>query len=157
MAIDRARAHLAHFGWDDRIIETEASSATVELAARAVGTEPRRIAKSLSFLVEGAPVLVVCAGDAKVDNRAFKDVFGTKAKMIPAADVEALVGHGVGGVCPFGVEPGVRVHLDASLRRFDTVFPAAGSANSAIELSLAELEQASGAVGWVDVTSVPEA
>ena len=157
MAIERARTHLAEFGWADRIIETKESSATVELAAQAVGAEPRRIAKSLSFLVDGTPVLVVCAGDAKVDNRLFKDAFGTKARMIPGADVEALIGHGVGGVCPFGVEPGVRVHLDGSLRRFDTVFPAAGSANSAIELSLAELEQASGAVGWVEVTTIPDA
>ena len=155
MAIERARAHLHRFGLAGRLIETAESSATVELAALAVGTEPRRIAKTLSFLVADVPVLVVAAGDAKVDNRAFKDEFGTKARMIPAAEVERLVGHAVGGVCPFGVNEGVRVHLDASLTRFDTVFPAAGSANSAVELSLAELEEASGSVGWVSVTTLP--
>ena len=152
MAIERARAHLARFSLEGRIIETTDSSATVELAARAVGTEPERIAKTLSYLVDDAPVLIVVAGDARVSNRAFKEAFGTKARMIPADRVEQLVGHGVGGVCPFGVEVGVRVFLDASLRRFETVFPAAGSANSAVELTIRELELSSGAEGWVAVT-----
>lgn len=152
MVIERARAHLARFSLEGRIIETTESSATVELAARAVGTEPERIAKTLSYLVDDAPVLIVVAGDARVSNRAFKEAFGTKARMIPADRVEQLVGHGVGGVCPFGVEVGVRVFLDASLRRFETVFPAAGSANSAVELTIRELELSSGAEGWVAVT-----
>ncbi|WP_300081430.1 YbaK/EbsC family protein [Propioniciclava sp.] len=156
MAIERARAHLARHGVAERLIETAESSATVELAAKAVGIEPRRIAKSLSFLVDGAPVLVVAAGDAKVDNRRFRDTFGVKARMIPAAEVEDAVGHAVGGVCPFGVNEGVRVYLDDSLRRFETVFPAAGSGNSAIELGLDELERISEAEGWVAVTVLPE-
>lgn len=157
MSIDRARAHLARHGLADRIVEPEESSATVELAARALGTQPERIAKTLSFLVDGSPVLVVAAGDARVDNKAFKAQFGVKARMIRGDDVEALVGHAPGGVCPFGVEPGVRVYLDESLRRFETVFPATGSSNSAIELGLPELERAAEPLGWVAVTSVPGA
>lgn len=157
MAIERARAHLARHGVAERLIETTESSATVELAALAVGTEPRRIAKTLSFDVAGDPVLVVAAGDAKVDNRRFRDQFGAKARMIPAAEVEDAVGHAVGGVCPFGVNDGVRVYLDDSLRRFDTVFPAAGSGNSAIELGLEELERIAEADGWVCVTVLPAA
>lgn len=157
MAIDRARAHLARFGLDGRIREFEESSATVALAAALLGTQPERIAKSLSFLVNGRPVLVVAAGDARVDNRAFREQFGVKAKMIPADQVEELIGHGVGGVCPFGVNDGVEIYLDESLRRFDTVFPACGSANSTVELSIAELEQATHDVGWVCVTTLPRA
>lgn len=153
MSIERARRHLDGFGLGARIIETEASSATVAEAAAAVGTEPERIAKTLSFdLGEAGTALVVAAGDVTVDNRAFKDAFGVKARMLPVAELPQRVGYAVGGVCPFGVEPGVRVFLDASLRRFATVFPAAGTANSAVELSLAELEAASGAEGWVEVT-----
>lgn len=155
MSIERARAHLARFGLGERILQTSASSATVAQAAAAVGTQPERIAKSLTFdLGEGVTALVVAAGDVVVDNRSFKDAFGVKARMLPAAELPGRVGFAAGGVCPFGVEPGVRVFLDASLRRFDTVFPAAGSGNSAIELSLAELEDASGAEGWVEVTRV---
>lgn len=153
MSLERARTHLARFGLADRIIVTEQSSATVAEAAAALGTDPAHIAKTLSFLVDGLPVLVVAAGDARVDNAAYKATFGTKARMIPAADVEALVGHAVGGVCPFGIEPGVPVHLDESLRRFETVYPACGTPNSAIPLSLAELEAASGYESWVGVTS----
>lgn len=153
MSIERARAHLAQFGLGERIIETAEPSATVVQAAAAGGTLPERIAKSLTFdLGEGVTALVVAAGDVVVDNRAFKDAFGLKARMLPAADLPDRVGFAAGGVCPFGVEPGVRVFLDASLRRFETVFPAAGSGNSAIELSLAELQDASGAQGWVEVT-----
>lgn len=151
-----ARAHLARHGLAGRIVEPEESSATVELAAQALGTRPERIAKTLSFLVGDVPVLVVAAGDARVDNRAFKREFGVKATMIRAEEVEARVGHAVGGVCPFGVEPGVRAFLDTSLRRFDTVFPATGSSNSAIELTLPELEMAAEPVGWVCVTTVPD-
>lgn len=153
MSLERARTHLARFGLDERIIVTEQSSATVAEAAAALGTDPAHIAKSLSFLVDGRPILVVAAGDARINNAAYKATFGTKASMIPAADVEDLVGFAVGGVCPFGVEPGVPVHLDESLRRFTTVYPACGTANSAIPLSLAELEEASELQSWVAVTT----
>lgn len=156
MSIERARVHLARWGLDSRIRELEASSATVALAAEALGTEPERIAKTLSFMTAEGPILVVAAGDARVDNHKYKAKFSAKAKMIPHDEVEPLIGHAVGGVCPFGVERGVRVYLDVSLRRFETVFPAAGTAASAIELTLAELELASEAIEWVDVTSIPE-
>ena len=156
MSIERARAHLGRFGLAERIREFDVSSATVALAAEALGTEPRRIAKSLSFLTPDGPVLVIAAGDARVDNRKYKAKFLTKARMIPAEDVERLVGHAVGGVCPFGVEVDVKVYLDKSLCRFETVFPAAGTAASAIELTIPELEMASEYLEWVDVTSVPE-
>ena len=151
MSIERARARLAQFGLAERIREFDVSSATVELAAAAVGVEPARIAKTLSFLVGETPTLIVFAGDARVNNQAFKATFHTKAKMLPADQAEALVGHAVGGVCPFGAKPGVEVFLDESLRRFDTVWPAAGSSNSALELTCEELERVSGARGWVDV------
>ena len=154
MSLDRARFHLSRFGFAERIKLFETSSATVALAAAALGTEEARIAKTLSFLVENGAILVVCAGDAKVSNRKFKDTFSQKAKMLPFDSVEAIVGHAVGGVCPFGVNEGVKVYLDDSLKRFETVFPAAGTSSSAIELSIAELELASEAVGWVDVTDV---
>ncbi len=151
MSLEKARAHLARFGMDNRILEFDTSSATVELAAQAVGCEPARIAKTLSFLVEDHCVLIVAAGDARIDNGKFKAFFHTKARMPAADQVEALVGHAVGGVCPFGVEPSVTVYLDQSLRRFDTVYPACGSANSAIELTLDELERCSASLAWIDV------
>ncbi|MBM6774859.1 YbaK/EbsC family protein [Olsenella profusa] len=151
MSIERVRAYLAQFGAEGRIREFDQSSATVELAARAVGTEPARIAKTLSFMVGDTPTLVVLAGDARVNNAAFKATFHTKAKMLSADQAAELVGHAVGGVCPFGVNDGVEVWLDESLRRFETVWPAAGSSNSAIELTLDELERFSRARGWVDV------
>ena len=151
MSIEKAKAYLTQFGVQDRVLEFDVSSATVELAAQAVGCEPARIAKSLSFLVEDTPILILAAGAAKVDNPRYKTRFGTKAKMIPADQVEELIGHGVGGVCPFGTKPGVTVYLDESLRRFEVVYPAAGTPASAVELNLAELEQASSASGWVDV------
>lgn len=151
MSIERARAHLAQFGLADKIREFDVSSATVELAATAVGVEPARIAKTLSFMVGETPTLVLFAGDARVNNQAFKATFHAKAKMLSADQAAELVGHAVGGVCPFGVNPGVEVFLDESLRRFDTVWPAAGSSNSAIELTCKELERVSGARGWVDV------
>lgn len=151
MSMQAARDHLAKFGLEGRIREFSVSSATVELAAAAVGCAPARIAKSLSFLVGEQPILILAAGDAKVDNPRYKTRFGTKAKMIPADQVEELIGHGVGGVCPFGTKPGVTVYLDESLRRFEVVYPAAGTPASAVELNLAELEQASSASGWVDV------
>lgn len=151
MSLEKARAHLARFGMENRILEFDTSSATVELAAQAIGCEPARIAKTLSFLVEDHCVLIVAAGDARIDNGKFKAFFHTKARMPAADQVEALVGHAVGGVCPFGVGPSVTVYLDQSLRRFDTVYPACGSANSAIELTLDELERCSGSLAWIDV------
>ena len=151
MSIESVRENLAAKGLADRILEFEESSATVAEAARDLGCEPARIAKTMAFVTGEGPVLVVMAGDAKVDNPRYKAQFGTKAKMIPPAQVEQLVGHAVGGVCPFGVNEGVRVYLDESLRRFDIVYPAAGTSNSAVRLHLPELEKASEALGWVDV------
>ncbi|MDR1808342.1 MAG: YbaK/EbsC family protein [Propionibacteriaceae bacterium] len=156
MAIERARDHLALFGLEERVREFDVSSATVELAAQALGVAPALIAKTLSFVTPDGPILVVAAGDARVGNALFRERFGCKARLIPADQVEGLVGHAVGGVCPFGVEPGVRVFLDESLRRFEVVYPACGSASSCARLTLAELERASGAEGWVRVTTWPE-
>lgn len=153
MAIERVREFFKTLGREREIIEFPVSSATVALAARALGTEPGRIAKTLSFSVDGAPVLVVTSGDTIVDNRKYKAVFGCKARMLGAEDVPALVGHEVGGVCPFAVHPGVAVRLDVSLRRFDFVYPACGSANSAIKLSCDDLEALVGNARWVDVCS----
>lgn len=150
MAIEKVREYLKKYGADSRILEFDVSSATVELAAAALGCEPCRIAKTLSFDVDERVVLIVCAGDAKISNPKFKAQFHTKAKMLPAADAERLVGHAVGGVCPFAVNDGVEVYLDESLRRFDSVYPACGSSNSAIELTLAELESYSNPVSWID-------
>lgn len=151
MSMERAKAWLANFGLESRIQEFTQSSATVELAAQRLGTEPARIAKTLSFLVDGNAILVVVAGDMKVDNTKYKATFHTKAKMLSQDQVEPMTGHMVGGVCPFGVNEGVRVYLDESLRRFSTVFPAVGTAASAIELTVSELEQVSGYKAWVDV------
>lgn len=136
---------------EDRILEFDVSSATVELAAQAVGCEPARIAKSLSFLVDDHAIIIVTAGDAKIDNPKYKAQFAKKAKMLSPEEVTALIGHAVGGVCPFGINDGVEVYLDESLKRFETVFPACGSSNSAIELSIPELEQYSGFLTWIDV------
>lgn len=157
MSIERARAHLRKWNLEDRIQEFDVSSATVELAAKALNIEGARIAKTLSYLVDGGAVLVVAAGDIRVDNRKFKDAFHTKAKMLTPEQASEMVGHAVGGVCPFGVNEGVKVYLDVSLKRFETVYPAAGSSNSAIELSIPELEAASGSIGWVDVAKEMEA
>lgn len=151
MSLDRATAHLEQFGLSDRIKLFDVSSATVELAAQAVGCEPARIAKTLSFLLPNGPVLILAAGDARIDNSKYKAFFHAKAKMIPFEEVEPLIGHGVGGVCPFGINEGIPVWLDESLRRFDIVYPAAGTSNSAVELNLEELERASQAQGWIDV------
>ena len=151
MSMERARAHLEKLGLQNRIRVSDQSTATVALAAAAFGVEEARIAKTLSYLVDGAPVLIVAAGDARVDNRKFKGAFHTKAKMLTPEQAEEMIGHAVGGVCPFGVKEGVRVYLDESLRRFETVYPACGTANSAVELTIPELERASEAVGWVDV------
>ena len=151
MSIEGVKEYFRGYGMAERILEFPVSSATVELAAAALGCEGCRIAKTLSFLVDGAPVLVVAAGDARIDNGKFKGFFHTKAKMLSAGEAAELVGHAVGGVCPFAVKEGVKTYLDISLRRFETVFPACGSSNSAIELTLPELERFSQAVAWVDV------
>jgi len=151
MSIEKAKAYLEKFGAAGRVREFEVSSATVELAAQALGCEGCRIAKTLSFLVGEKPILIVAAGDAKVDNPKYKARFGTKAKMLAFEEVEPLIGHAVGGVCPFGINEGVAVYLDESLKRFETVFPACGSSNSAIELTIPELEEYSGYEAWVDV------
>ena len=152
MSMDKARAHLARHGLEDRIIEFDVSSATVALAAQALGCEEARIAKTLSFEHGDGAILVIAAGDARIDNAKFKQRFGMKARMLGADRVEALIGHGVGGVCPFGVNPGIPAYLDESLRRFDVVYPAAGTPNSAVRLTVEGLERASEAAGWVDVT-----
>ena len=152
MSVDRVRAYLRPFGLEDRVLEFPVSSATVELAAQAAGVIPARIAKSLSFMLPDGLILVVAAGDAKVDNPRFKAQFHAKAKMLGHDEVEAQIGPGVGGVCPFALSEGVRTYLDVSLKRFDTVFPACGSANSAIELTCDQLAAtAQGFMGWVDV------
>ena len=151
MSIERVRAYFRSYGIEDRIQELDHSSATVLLAAEALGTEPCRIAKTLSFLVNSSPILIVVAGDARIDNAKYKAFFGTKAKMLSPEEAVELVGHAVGGVCPFAVNDSVTVYLDQSLRRFSTVFPACGSANSAIELTIPELEKYSGCREWADV------
>ena len=151
MAIEKVREFFRQYGLEGRILEFTVSSATVELAAEAVGCEPKRIAKTLSFMTEEGPILIVAAGDAKIDNPKYKAQFHTKAKMLTPDEATELVGHSVGGVCPFGINDGVSVYLDRSLQRFETVFPAAGSTSSAIELTLPELEQYSGSKGWIDV------
>lgn len=156
MAFDIAKEHLVRKGLGDRIHVFDVSSATVELAAVAVGTEPARIAKSLTFKVNDEAVMIVCAGDAKVANGKFKAFFQTKAKMLTAEEVHNMIGHDVGGVCPFGILEGVRVYLDESLKRFDMVYPACGSDNSAVELSIPELENASDYLEWIDVCNIPE-
>ena len=152
MSIERARAHLRKHGLEERIQEFTVSSATVALAAEALGCEPARIAKSLSFEKGESAILVIAAGDARIDNAKFKQRFGMKAKMLGADKVEPLIGHGVGGVCPFGVNEGVEIYLDESLRRFETVYPAAGTSASAVHLTIEELERASECLGWVNVT-----
>ncbi|HKM21383.1 MAG TPA: YbaK/EbsC family protein [Lachnospiraceae bacterium] len=151
MAIEKAREYLKRWNMDDKIIEFDVSSATVELAAAALGIEGKRIAKSLSFQMGDSCILVVTAGDMKVDNQKYKAKFGVKAKMLAFDDVERLVGHAAGGVCPFGVNEGVDIYLDESLKRFTTVFPAGGSSNSAIELTIPQLEEYSRYKEWVDV------
>lgn len=154
MSFEAVQAHFNKAGLGGRVVVQARTSATVELAAEAIGCEPGRIAKTMSFLVGETPVLVVAAGDARVDNAKFKARFAKKASMIPGDRVEALVGHPLGGVCPFAVLPGVVVHLDESLRRFDFVHAAAGSPNGTVGLTIPELEAHSGHSGWVDVCSV---
>lgn len=151
MSVEKVKEFFAQHGIENRIREFEVSSATVELAAAALKCEPRRIAKTLSFMVEGKPILIVTAGDAKIDNPKYKAQFGTKAKMLTPDEAVSLIGHAVGGICPFAVNDGVSVYLDVSLKRFGTVFPACGSSNSAIELTIAELEKYSSYLSWIDV------
>ena len=152
MSLKSVKDYFRTYGIEERIQEFDVSSATVELAASALHCEPQRIAKTLSFLVEGQAVLIVAAGDAKIDNPKYKTKFGKKAKMLSPDEVEILVGHAVGGVCPFAVNEGVKVYLDISLKRFDTVFPACGSSNSAIELTIEPYERlCHSKTEWVDV------
>lgn len=155
MSIERVRAYFREKGMEDKILEFEVSSATVELAAAALSCEPCRIAKTLSFRAGERCVLIVAAGDARIDNPKYKARFQAKAKMLTHEEAEAEIGHAVGGVCPFAVNQGVEVYLDESLKRFETVFPACGSSNSAIELTLPELETYSNSLGWVDVCKGP--
>lgn len=151
MSIERVKSFFTQYGMENRIKEFDVSSATVEQAAEALNCEPCRIAKSLSFMVGDNPILIVTAGDAKVDNKKYREKFGKKAKMLKPEETVSIIGHPVGGVCPFAVNKGVSVFLDISLKRFDTVFPACGSTNSAIELTIEELEKYSSYLEWVDV------
>ena len=151
MSIEKVKAFFAAYGMEDRILEFPVSSATVELAARALGCEGKRIVKTLSFNAGGKAILICAAGDVKVDNAKYKARFGVKAKMLIPEDAATMIGQAVGGVCPFAVNEGVEVYLDESIKRFETVFPAAGSSNSAIELTIPEMEQYSGYTAWVDV------
>lgn len=152
MAIDKVKEYFKKFNIEDRIIELPESSATVALAAIALGTEECRIAKSLSFLINDKAILIITAGDAKIDNAKYKGFFKTKAKMIPFNEVEDYIGHAAGGVCPFAIKEGIDVYLDESLKRFDYVYPACGSGNSAIKLTIPELEKYSNYKEWIDVT-----
>ena len=156
MSIEKGRAYFRQFGMEDRVREFDVSSATVELAALALGVEGARIAKTLSFKKDDSCILILAAGDARIDNHKFKDKFHMKAKMLAPEEVLSRVGHPVGGVCPFGINDGIDVYLDESLKRFETVFPAVGSANSAIELDLDELYKYSNAIEWIDVCKLPE-
>ncbi len=151
MSLERAKEYLAEKGYADHVIELEDSSATVQLAAQALGVEPGMIAKTMSFLIGEEAILILTEGTAKVDNRKYKDTFHMKAKMIPFEEVENWIGHAPGGVCPFGIKEGIKVYLDESLKQFDTVYPAAGNDHSAVKLTIAELEEVAGAVGWVNV------
>lgn len=156
MSIEKVRAYFRQFGMEERVTELAESSATVELAAHAVGVIPARIAKTLSFKTEEGAMLILAAGDSKIDNKKFKGKFGMKAKMLTPEEVDQYIGHSIGGVCPFGIDPAVPVYLDDSMKRFETVFPAAGSSNSMIELDLEELFKYSNAIEWIDVCKLPE-
>jgi len=151
MAIEKAKEYLRQYGLENHVMEFDVSSATVEEAAKAVGCEEQEIAKTLSFIVEEKPILIVVSGDSKIDNSKYKAEFHTKAKMIPFELVEEMIGHAVGGVCPFGVKDGVMIYLDTSLRKCQTIYPACGSSNSAVKLTLEQLEQATNFEKWVDV------
>lgn len=157
MSLEKAKAHLTEKGYGENVIELEESSATVQLAAEALGVEPGMIAKTMSFLQDDQPVLILTEGTAKVDNRKYKDTFHTKAKMIPFEEVEERIGHAPGGVCPFGIKEGIKVYLDESLKQFEVVYPAAGNDHSAVKLTIAQLEDAAEADGWVNVCKDPAA
>jgi prolyl-tRNA editing enzyme YbaK/EbsC (Cys-tRNA(Pro) deacylase) len=156
MAIDKVKEYFKKNNMEHRVLEFEVSSATVELAAQALNCECKRIAKTLSFKNDDKCILIVAAGDAKIDNAKYKSEFGKRGKMLSVNEVEALVGHDVGGVCPFAVNEGINTYLDVSLKRFKTIFPACGSSKSAIELTVEELQKHSKSVGWVDVCKVWE-
>lgn len=156
MSLEKAESYLKEAGFLDHVIELKESTATVALAAEALGVEPGMIAKTMSFLQGEQPVLILTEGTAKVDNRKYKDTFHVKAKMIPFEQVEEVTGHAPGGVCPFGIKDGIEVYLDESLKRFETVYPAAGDDHSAVRLTIPELEEVPGAKGWVDVCREPE-
>lgn len=156
MSLESAKEHLEKYSMEDRIQLFEVSSATVELAAKALGCEAERIAKTLSFNVKDKPILIVAAGDAKINNSKFKAFFSCKASMLQFDEVEEKIGHAVGGVCPFGINEGVDVYLDESLKRFDFVYPACGTANSAIKLTIQELEKVSEFKEWIDVCKIQE-
>ncbi|MGN0661361.1 MAG: YbaK/EbsC family protein [Oscillospiraceae bacterium] len=156
MSVEKVKEYLKKWDMDGKIREFDVSSATVELAAKALGCAPERIAKSLTFKVGDRAVMIVAAGDARINNPKYKAFFGTKAKMLTPDEVTELVGHSVGGVCPFAINDGVEVYLDSSLKRFETVFPACGSSNSAIELSIEELEKYSQFKEWIDVCKLPD-
>lgn len=151
MSLEKAKNYLEQVGFIDHLIELEAYTATVAEAAAALGVEPGMIAKTMSFIHDDRPVLILAEGTSRIDNRKYKDTFHTKAKMIPFDDVESLIGHAPGGVCPFGIDPDINVYLDESLKHFDTVYPAAGNDHSAVKLTIPELEQISNSKGWVDV------
>ena len=156
MSIEKGRAYFRQFGMEERVLEFDVSSATVELAAQALGVDGARIAKTLSFKNGDGCMLILAAGDARIDNKKFKEKFHFKAKMLTADEVLEMVGHPVGGVCPFGINDGIDVYLDVSLKRFETVFPAVGSGSSAIELNLEELFKYSNAIEWIDVCKLPD-
>ena len=156
MSIEKAREYLKNFGLENKVMEFPVSSATVEKAAIALGCKEQEIAKTLSFLVDGSPILIVAAGDTKIDNAKYKGHFHTKAKMLAFEEVEGLIGHAVGGVCPFGINEGVKVYLDESLKRFLHVYPACGSANSAIKLTIEKLEEITPFECWVDLCKIVE-
>lgn len=156
MSIEKVKEYFKQFDMENKILEFPVSSATVELAAQALNCEPCRIAKTLSFMVNDSPILIVAAGDAKVDNKKYKTFFGAKAKMLSPDEVTQKIGHAIGGVCPFAINDGVKVYLDESIKRFSTVFPACGSSNSAIEMTPEDLEKYSGYVQWIDVCKLPE-
>jgi prolyl-tRNA editing enzyme YbaK/EbsC (Cys-tRNA(Pro) deacylase) len=151
MSVEKVKEYFKEYGIEDRIQEFEVSSATVDLAAKALNTEPQRIAKSLAFKVDDKPILIIAAGDTRIDNPSYKKKFSTKPKMLSPDECQDMIGHAVGGICPFAINEGVEVYLDESLKRFETIFPAAGSANSAIELTIPELEKYSNYKEWVDL------
>lgn len=157
MSIEKAKEHLKKWKLQDRVMEFETSSATVELAAQAAGCEPARIAKTMSFKIGDKAILIVTAGDSKIDNHKYKEQFSVKAKMLSPDEVLEKIGHAIGGVCPFGINEGVTVYLDESMKRFTSIFPACGSSNSAIELTIRELEECSGYSEWIDVCKLPDA